>query len=131
MKKNKRIFLVDDDPFWTEMLTEILHRLGCSNITTFSNGQECIQHLHLNPVLVFLDYQMEGVDGIEVLQKIKEYYPGIGVVFCTAFEDLQVAVTAMKYGSFDYLLKANVSVKEVAAIISQMKESHVFAEKIY
>jgi DNA-binding NtrC family response regulator len=127
----RKIFIVDDDPFWTAMLTQMLTDLGYSNIMTFENGTDCINHLHLNPSLVFLDYQMEDMNGLEVLQKVKEYYPGIGVVFCTAHEDLSVAVSAMKFGSFDYLLKANATKKEVASIIENMGEKQVFADKIY
>jgi DNA-binding NtrC family response regulator len=133
MKKQniRKTFIVDDDPFWTAMLTEILNELGYTNIATFSNGKDCVANLHLNPSLVFLDYQMEDMDGLEVLQKVKSYYPGIGVVFCTAYEDLSVAVNAMKNGSFDYLLKSNATKKEVASIISNMGENQIFADKVY
>jgi DNA-binding NtrC family response regulator len=127
----KRTFIVDDDPFWTAMLAQMLTDLGHENIITFSNGKECVAHLHLNPAVIFLDYQMEDMDGLEVLQKVKEYYPGIGVVFCTAHEDLSVAVNAMKNGSFDYLLKTNATRKEVKGILQQMSSKQVSAEKIY
>lgn len=133
MKKQniKRTFIVDDDPFWTTILTQILTDLGYENIVTFNNGKDCVEHLHLNPSLVFLDYQMENMDGLEVLQKIKNYYPGIGIVFCTAHEDLSVAVSAMKNGSFDYLLKSNATNKEVASIIESMGEKQIFADKVF
>lgn len=131
LQNSKRTFIVDDDPFWTAILTQMLSDLGYTNIITFENGAECLKNLHLNPNLIFLDYQMEDMDGIEVLQKIKEYFPRIGVVFCTAHEDLSVAVNAMKYGSFDYLLKSNATKKEVVNILNEMKESQVFADKIY
>jgi DNA-binding NtrC family response regulator len=133
MKKQniKRTFIVDDDPFWTAMLSQMLTDLGYENIVTFGNGKDCVDNLHLNPSLVFLDYQMEDMDGLEVLQKVKSYYPGIGVVFCTAHEDLSVAVNAMKYGSFDYLLKSNATKKEVASIIDNMGERQIFAEKVF
>ena len=127
----KRTFIVDDDPFWTAMLTQILKDLGYSNIVSFDNGSDCLKNLHLNPRLVFLDYQMEDMNGLEVLQKIKDYFPGIGVVFCTAHEDLGVAVTAMKHGSFEYLLKSNATKKEVEAILTDMISNQVFADKIY
>jgi len=117
----KRTFIVDDDPFWTAMLTQMLTQLGYTGILTFTNGKDCVDNLHLNPQQIFLDYQMEDMDGLEVLQKVKSYYPGIGVVFCTAHEDLSVAVSAMEKGSFDYLLKANASIREVSSIIGQMK----------
>ncbi len=100
------------------MLTQILNDLGFTNITTFSSGAECFQNLHLNPELIFLDYQMEGMDGLTVLQKIKAYNSKISVVFCTAHEDLGVAIDALQYGSLDYLLKGNANRQEVASIIS-------------
>jgi DNA-binding NtrC family response regulator len=131
MKTNKRIFIVDDDQFWTSMLTQMLNDLGYTNIVTFSNGTDCIKNLHLNPAIVFLDYQMEDVNGLQVLPKIKDYFPRIGVVFCTAHEDLSVAVDAMKFGSFDYLLKANANSREVSSIIKDMIECQVLADKMY
>lgn len=127
----KKTFIVDDDPFWTAMLSQILNDLGYDHIHTFENGKDCLENLHLNPNLIFLDYQMEDMDGLEVLQKIKEYFPGIGVVFCTAHEDLNVAVNAMKHGSFDYLLKSNANKKEVALIIEQMHDRQLFSNKVY
>ncbi|MBS4064240.1 MAG: response regulator [Chitinophagaceae bacterium] len=131
LQTSKKTFIVDDDPFWTAILSEILTDMGYSDIVTFTNGTDCINNLHLNPVLVFLDYQMEDLDGLAVLKAIKEYFPRIGVVFCTAHEDLSVAVDAIKHGSFDYLLKSNANKKEVASILAQMKNEQVFANKVY
>ncbi len=128
---NKRIFIVDDDPFWTAVLTQQLNELGYNDVSAFSGGADCIQQLHRNPNMVFLDYQMEEMDGLDVLARIKEYYPGIGVVFCTAHEDLEVAVGAMKSGSFDYLLKINTTKNELATTIENLAASQVFTEKVY
>jgi DNA-binding NtrC family response regulator len=127
----KRIFIVDDDPFWAAMLAAMLQRMGYENIIMFESGTECVKNLHLNPALVFLDYQMDDMDGLEVLKKVREYFPGIGVIFCTAQEDLSVAVNAMKYGSFDYLLKQNATRKEVAAILENLSMSKEDGHKIY
>ena len=99
--RQKRIFIVDDNPYWVSLQTQMLKELGFENIITYSNGTDCINHLHLNPAIVFLDYQMEDKNGLEVLQRIKDYYPGISVVFCTGQPDLGIAVSAMKLGSFD------------------------------
>lgn len=118
MKTSKKIVVVDDDPFWTAMLTQMLSDLGFTNITTFDDGATYVNNLQLSPDLVFLDYQMEGMDGLEVLQKIKGYDPSTGVVFCTSHEDLGVAVDAIRYGSFDYLLKGNATKKEVSSIVN-------------
>ena len=122
--QNKRIFLVDDDPFWTATLEQILSELGYTDIYTFSSGTECVSNLHLNPVLIFLDYQMDDMDGIEALKSIKKYYPGIGVIFCTAYEDLSIAVNAIELGSFDYLLKSNATYEEITSIIENVSQSN-------
>jgi CheY-like chemotaxis protein len=120
-----RIFLVDDDPFWTALLSKMLKELGYTNIYTFNNGADCIDNLHLNPHMVFLDYKMEGFNGLEVLEQIKDYYPGIPVVFCTAHEDLTVALSAIENGSADYLLKGNSTPNEVSRIMDSLQSAVV------
>jgi DNA-binding NtrC family response regulator len=120
----KKTFIVDDDPFWVAMLTQILTEIGYTNIVTFENGTDCINNLHLNPSLVFLDYQMDDINGIDVLQKIKDYYPNIRVIFCTALEDIGVAVDAIKFGSFDYLLKSNATKKEIISLLQAIENKY-------
>ncbi len=122
MNLNERIFLVDDDPFWTSVLYKTLVELGYRNLTCFSNGQDCVNSLHLNPSTIFLDYQMEEIDGIEVLRKVKAHLPDINVIFCTAFEDLSIAVDAIALGSYDYLLKSHASPQAVKSILNHMVE---------
>ena len=69
----KRTFIVDDDPFWRSMLSQMLTDLGYTNIDLLSNGAECINNLNLAPNLIFLDYQMEDMDGLEVLAEVMAY----------------------------------------------------------
>jgi DNA-binding NtrC family response regulator len=114
---SKKYFIVDDDPFWTEMLSQLIKDISDANIITFTNGTDCVNNLHLDPSVVFLDYEMEDMNGIEVLQKIKESHPDVVVIFCTANEDLSVAVDALKYGSYDYLLKSNASKRELLRLL--------------
>ncbi|MFM2325801.1 MAG: hypothetical protein RIR31_3 [Bacteroidota bacterium] len=120
IQKDSPIFIIDDDPFWTALLTQILASMGYVKISTYNNGTDGLSNLTLNPALIFLDYQMEDVNGLEVLQKIKEYNAKIRVIFCTAHQDLSVAINAMAFGSFDYLLKENATKKEVASIVSNL-----------
>ena len=118
-------FIVDDDPFWTAILKQILTGIGFNKIYTFEDGEKCIEHIHLNPGLVFLDYQMENSDGLDVLKQIKAYYPGIEVVFCTALENLEVALAAIEYGSVEYLLKSNVTEQSVKDLVSNFESNQI------
>lgn len=114
---NKQIFIVDDDPFWSSILHQILTELGYANILLYENGNDCMSNLHLNPDIIFLDYQMEGFDGLEVLKQIKSVNENIEVIFNTSIEDLNVAMNAITLGSFEYLLKGNATKKDVQKII--------------
>jgi DNA-binding NtrC family response regulator len=127
----KKIFIVDDDPFWTELLSQMLQDLGYTNILKFKSGADCLKNMHLTPSLIFLDYQMEEMNGLEVLQKINEHARGTGVVFCSANDNIRVALTAMKNGSFDYLLKSKCGLNELAIVINEMGGQQMFAEKVF
>lgn len=118
-------FIVDDDPFWTEVLKQILQKIGFTKIHTFEDGQSCLKNIHLNPALVFLDYQMENSNGLDILQEVKGYYPGIEVIFCTALENLEVAIAAMEFGSVEYLLKTTVTEELVTELVSNFQSSQV------
>lgn len=119
MLSNKRIFIIDDDPFWSNTLFKVLNNLGYENVYKFSCSLEAVNHLHLNPSLIFLDYQMDNLDGLEVLKRVKNFFPAIEVFFCTAHEDLEVAIQALEKGSYDFLLKSNFNKTELARMIEQ------------
>jgi DNA-binding NtrC family response regulator len=128
---SRKTFIVDDDPFWTALLTQILSDLGYTDIVSFSNGTDCIDHLHLNPALIFLDYQMQGMDGLQVLQKIKNYNAETAVIFCTDQQGVQVVVSAMKNGSCDYLVKSASDENDLPSVVKQMLAPLVFSEKVF
>jgi DNA-binding NtrC family response regulator len=130
-QNTQKIFIVDDDPFWIELLREILNELGYNNVDGFESGEDCMQNINLQPEVIFLDYQMEKSDGISTLKNIKEFYADICVIFTTAKEDINVAVSAMRHGSFDYLLKTNVTKKEVQNILKKVAKTNVQTGKIY
>lgn len=126
----EKIFVVDDDPFVTYYLLQILTNIGCSNVSTYNSGAACLSHIHHNPKVIFLDYQMDDIDGLKVLKEVKDYFPGIAVIFTTALEDLGVAVESIRGGSFDFLLKKNITEEEVQSILLRIsleqQDNHQF-----
>ncbi len=115
------VFIVDDDRFWSELLGGILTDMGVSQVSTFSTSEDCLKNLHLNPDLIFTDYQMEELNGLELLKMIKMNNHHSQVVFCTAHEDLSVACNAIKYGSMDYFLKSNLNRYVVEDILKSLR----------
>jgi DNA-binding NtrC family response regulator len=110
MSKLKTIFVVDDDPMMCEMLKDHLSKMSDFTIHVFETGEACIENLHLNPDVIFLDYYLDRVKrdamtGLVALHEIKEKRPETDVVFLSGQDKIEVAVAAMKEGAFDYIVK--------------------------
>ncbi len=103
---HKQLFLVDDDELILKSFSRHLKNLGFENIKTFDNGGAALNQLTENPFLVLLDYQMADLNGFEVLRKIKRYNPNTYVIMLSSQDDLQSAVNTLKFGAFDYIIKA-------------------------
>lgn len=121
-RNEMKIFLVDDDQFSMNMYRQHLLNKGYSNITTFSNGTECLNALTQMPELVFLDHSMEILTGLEVLKKIKRFNPDIYVVFISGQDDLETAVNSLKFGAFDYIVKGQNDLARITQVVEKVQE---------
>ena len=98
-------FVVDDEPLVAKMLCMMLSRAGCE-ATAFSNGPAALAALNqTRPQLVLLDLAMPGMDGIEVLRRIRETAPDVEVVMVSGQGTIKAAVDALKLGASDFLEK--------------------------
>jgi DNA-binding NtrC family response regulator len=126
-----KFFIVDDDVFCANVYEQFLKNIGYCDITYYSNGNDCINNLDKKPDIIFLDHNMDGMKGFDVLKKIKRYNPNIYVVMISGQENIETAVDALKYGAFDYLIKDNTVsdkitnvINRIIAIKAVMRESH-------
>ena len=99
-----RILIVDDEPIAREgVRVQLAHQIGVEIVAECANGLEAVAAVEeLRPDLVFLDVQMPGMDGFDVLQTIG----GNGmpmVIFVTAYD--KYALKAFEVNAVDYLLK--------------------------
>jgi len=101
----KRVLLVDDEAAQRELLKGFLAKNNYE-VSTASSGEEAVKGYHASfaPIAI-VDMKMPGMNGIELLGKLKEINPFIQVVVLTAFGSVETAVQAMKAGAFDYLTK--------------------------
>jgi DNA-binding NtrC family response regulator len=102
------ILVVDDEPLQREILRTILADEGFETYEA-SSGEEALRLIKsYNPDVVLTDLKMEGMDGIELLNRLKtgrDPQSAPAVVITTAFGTISSAVDAMKQGAFDYLTK--------------------------
>lgn len=115
------IYLVDDDPFCLKLYEQHLHNLGYADVCTFADGQGCLNHITQQPDIIFLDYRMEPLDGLEVIRKIKRFNPDIYLVVISSQEDIKVAVDALKYGAFDYIIKGQDDLNRIEAVLEKIR----------
>jgi len=116
------IFLVDDDPFYIELLKQRLLTKGFERISTFLNGVDCLNALSSKPDVIFLDHNMDTFSGYEVLKKIKRYDPNIFVVMVSGQEDIKTAVDSLKHGAFDYILKSDDEETKISEVLSKIEK---------
>jgi len=101
--KISRVMVVDDEEEIRNILTHVLEKKGIRVITA-SDGIQAMQKIYIEPPdAVLLDIRMPGLNGMEVLKKIKEVDNDLPVVLITAFGDFHEAVEAIKEGAYDYL----------------------------
>jgi DNA-binding NtrC family response regulator len=117
-----KIFVVDDDFFFQNLFRQHLENLGYKDVTLYSSGFDCLNHLYDKPDVIFLDYNMDNLSGYEVLKKIKRFNPDIYVVMVSAQEEIKPAIDALKHGAFDYIQKGNDELTKVRQVLVKIAE---------
>jgi len=102
---SERVLVVDDDRSICETFEHHLARQGYEVATALSAEDALAVLPDFEPVLVISDIRMPGIDGIELLRRVREFSKDIDVLMITAHEDMKTAVDAMKAGAYDYLVK--------------------------
>ena len=102
---NKTILIVDDEKDFCTILSDSLSQDKYRVVTAF-NGKTGLELAKKErPDLMLLDIKMPGMDGIEVLRKIKKMKKEIVVIMFTGYGTLETAREAMKLGAYDYVTK--------------------------
>lgn len=101
-----KILIVDDDKSVSDFLERFLRQKGYAYVQSASSGEAALEIIKNGEVeLLFLDVMLPGMNGIEVLRKIKEINKNIGVIMITGYPDEEKAKEAIKLGAYDYIIK--------------------------
>lgn len=118
-----KLFLVDDDAVFLKSLEIQFLQHGDFEIETFATGEMCLNKLSQKPDVVILDFHLDGIDktainGIETLDKIKEYDSETPVIMLSSQDKIEVAVQCMHHNAFDYVVKSETAFVRLQKIIS-------------
>jgi len=99
------ILVVDDEINYLTVMETLLGEAGYEVLTAPSAIEAVKIAAAADLDLVLTDMKMPKMSGIELLEKLQQLYPGLPVIIMTAFGTVEKAVSAMKKGAFDYILK--------------------------
>lgn len=118
---NFHILLIDDEPAQITSIKSFLRRRDYM-VSSANSGQDGINIVKDGNIdLVFTDYRMPAMNGLEVVQSINKLNPELPVVVITAFSDIKDAVQVMKEGAFDYLSKP-IQLDELEILVKKAQE---------
>lgn len=100
-----KIFIVEDDQFLGNLIKRTLEKLDNMDVTHFLTPEDCLKNLHQNPDIVSIDYNLPGMNGVELLEKIRNYNDSIQCIMVSGQEKLDVVIDTYKKGVVDYIIK--------------------------
>ena len=125
MKTHKpTVFIVDDEPLLTEMLTDyLLEQYAGFNIKSFPTGEDCLKILFENPDSVVLDYYLntkekDASNGIDILKEIKKRNKTLPVIMLSSQKSYGIASKTIMYGAMHYVIKGQDAFKEIFELIN-------------
>jgi len=126
--EGKSVLIVDDEKNIRLTLSQALEVLGVETETA-ANGEEALTKLKEKEFgLILLDLKMPGMDGMEVLRRVREFRPDVRVIILTAYGTVESAVEAMKLGAADFIQKP-FSPEEIRELVSRVMDREKLDEQ--
>lgn len=123
------ILVVEDDPGISELICGVLEGLGWNSLQACSGTEAVVLITKHNPYLVLLDYSLPDMTGLELLDRIASMPP---FIIITGAGDERIAVSLMKHGARDYLVKGaqflDVLPNAVSRVLREIDTEHKLKE---
>ncbi len=120
-RAHTNIMVVDDEPIMRNLLTDVLQNEGY-HVHNFSQAEDALKNVIDDKVAIIItDIKMKGMDGMELLKRVKEINHAIDVVVMTGYASVNTAVESMKLGAVDYLTKP-LNIDQIRLIVNKTVE---------
>ncbi len=113
-----KIFVVEDSEWYNRLLVHTLSLNPDYEIKSFHKGKDLLDNLHEGPDIITLDYRLPDINGLELLKRIRQDSPDTQVVLISEQNDINVVVSLLKIGAYDYITKSE-DIKERLLITVQ------------
>ena len=119
MKTHWHILVVDDEEVMRESLAAWLREDGYS-VDTAASGSEAVERAaRCDYAIYFVDLKMPGPDGIETMMQVRRLHPEASIIIITAYATVDTAITAIKEGAQEYIVKP-CNPEEISLLVSRI-----------
>jgi DNA-binding NtrC family response regulator len=129
LKKDYKIYLLDDDIFYVNIFQQHLINLGYSDIKAFNDPVICFDNLNPPPDIIFYDHGVDFSAGLEILKMITRHNPDIYMIFICGPDDVETVIQSLKYGAFDYFVKGENDVKNIEMVLTKIHRVRELLQK--
>lgn len=123
MTSNFNIFIVEDDPWYGQILQHHLSLNPDYALELYTTGKELLNNLHRKPDLICIDFGLPDMSGDKLLKEIKAQNKDLPVVVISAQEEISVAVELLKAGAKDYIIKDDHTKDQLWKSIIHIREN--------
>jgi DNA-binding NtrC family response regulator len=117
-----KIFVVEDNEWYGELLMHRLAQNPNHSVSRFATARACLEQLGEQPDFITLDYSLPDAKGEQVLRTIRERLPGTEVIVISGQEDVNTAVSMLRQGAYDYLVKDENTLDRLWNIVGKVEQ---------
>lgn len=122
------VLVVDDEPDVRDVIARFVERLGLA-VTECQSGEAALAELgRSGHDIIISDIRMRGMDGVELLRRVKEKWPGTEFILVSGNASLEAAIEALRSGAYDILLKP-VRKEQLQSSVSRCRERILHARE--
>ncbi|MEZ0486669.1 sigma-54-dependent transcriptional regulator [Fibrella aquatica] len=126
-----RIFIVEDDPWYGEVLTYQLSLNPDYELHRFTNGKDCLHKLtSCTPDLITIDYSLPDTNGADLFKRIHAQLPDVPVIVISGQKDVETAVGLLQSGVHDYFVKDDRTKELLWNAIIKIRENQSLKQEI-
>ncbi len=123
MSKIFNIFVVEDDPWYGQILKHHLEMNPDYEIELYTSGKDLLNQMYKKPDLICMDFGLPDITGDKLLKEIKARNKQIPVIVISAQEEIAVAVELLKAGARDYIIKDDHTKEQLWKSIIHIREN--------
>ena len=124
------IFIVEDDPWYGQLLQYHLSLNPDDTVQLWASGQECLDNMHLRPDVVTIDFSLPDISGDKLLARLRLRWPEVPVIIISAQSKIATAVQLLKAGAADYLPKDDNTKDLLWNAIQKLRETTGLREQV-